>query len=150
MPISSEDLAIGRQANTRIKNYERQKSKRVIAYLFPAIWAFGSIVRYEAQAGTLFQIIFWSLALVAAIIFGYKRKKTYLHDLATLEGLRKQYGADVSLEEQNVVRSAGEMAAIKESAKWKGLEPLFAVCLLLAVVFILPHIFHYFMVAFSK
>lgn len=40
--------------------------------------------------------------------------------------------------------SAGEMAAIKERDKWGGLYPLFAFCVFLAAVFILPLIFHYF------
>jgi hypothetical protein len=194
MSISPEDFAIGREADIRIKSYERQNPRRLITYLFPAVWVVAFIARYEARASSwnLFQLIFWSVALLGVIVFEYKRKKTYLHDLATLAELRKQHGVEISFEEKNVATNASEKVgaikepdhgaeisfeeknvaasasekveaikepdtnasekagAIKERDEWRKLKPLFAFGIFLAAVFILPLIFHYFRVAFSK
>ena len=142
---------MGREADIRIKNYERQNPRRLITYLFPAIWVVAFIARYEARASSwnLFQLIFWSVALLGVILFEYKRKKTYLHDLATLAELRRQHGADVSFKEENVAASE-PVGTIKGRDEWRKLKPLIAFGIFLAAVFILPLIFHYFRVAFSK
>jgi hypothetical protein len=147
MSISTEDFTIGQEATTRIKKYEHQKPKRLIEYLFPAVWLIGFIVRYEAKSSSwnLFQIIFWSLALIGLTIVEYRRRKTYLHDLATLEGLRELHGSDLFFAVKNTPIEAGKKGGdvIKiERDKWKGLYPLFAFSVFLAVMFTLTHFIH--------
>jgi hypothetical protein len=154
MSISPEDLTIGRKANARAKKYELQKPKRLMAYLVPAIWAVGSLARYGARPnyGYLFQLVFWSIALIGVIIFEYRNNQSYLRDLATLEGLRNLHGSDISFEQENVASSSGDISAgaPKKPDKWKGFEPLVAFCTLLAVIFLLPLVFHYLLGVYTK
>jgi len=89
--------------------------------------------------------------LLLAVIFESKRKKAYLQDLATLEGLRRLHGSDISFEEENVATNAGEkLGAVKARDPWRGFEPLFAFSLIIAVLVILPMILQHFLSVFSK
>jgi hypothetical protein len=151
--ISPEHLAIGQEAYKQIKKYEILRKKLLIAYLIPLGWLANSIVHYEIKASSwnLFLIIFWAAVLVYIMVMTFKKRRDYLHSLATLERLQKQYGTDISFGEENIAADAGEkVVAIKEHEEWRKLKPLFAFGIFLAAVFILPLIFHYFRVAFSK
>jgi hypothetical protein len=100
--IPPEHLAIGQEAYKQIKKYELLRQKLLIAYLIPLGWLANSIVHYEIKASSwnLFLIIFWPAVLVYIIVMTFKKRRAYLHSLATLERLRKQYGPDISFGEE--------------------------------------------------
>jgi predicted membrane channel-forming protein YqfA (hemolysin III family) len=149
MSISPEDLTIGREANARVKNYESRKRKERIALLIPVGWLAISIFRYEATGSPWisFQLIFWFLGLVAAITFGYLRRRANLRDAATLDRLRKLYGSNISFEENNVESGATEkkVGATEGHDKWKGFEPLFAFCVCLGAMFTMLYLIRFFL-----
>ena len=110
MSISPEHLALGRESYKQIKKYETLRQKLMIAYLIPMGWLANSIIHYEikSDAWNLFQIIFWPAVLIYIIIMTFRKRRVYLKNLTILADLRRQYGPDISFEEESEVSSTSQ------------------------------------------